>query len=588
MKEHFNLSKSVKVLYSEKPISERVIKNFFKVVCNKDGNFLSHLDTKVFYGDLVYSYRFFRTKSEPSFLKGSKFEEIKFGFCFVVEYRNYIFINSKYCQLNKENLEMIGKTISFSKFSEFLSDENTEFQKLSLKNTSVLSSAIINRDIEGNDLERTFSPIYASKNIVKSCKIRNEMGAFSQNLVSSRLTNYSSKSGINDYLNWCKKIIDFVLIEKKPSSYLKNFSSPVKYEDKRDELVLESIMFDLRAIQDLNLVFLNECNQEISASEISRKYNRTFELLPQDDHPESYVAKIDGSTFLKVKKLKKKIKITISNDLIVKVDTEDGESIIDFTNILVNNSIITFEDIKYSYYAETLFTDTYLVNNKSNFLDNFITLKELNETKSEKGELFEDQVSFDESSVFGVLEKQLDEEYNYIFCDDLGTEYADFIACKKNKIGFYHAKSSNTIFSASAFHDVVGQALKNLSYVSDLKNIRLDEEDGAKNFITKKDVWKRKYVNNKVKTNIDRLRKPRNANTDEEVERGIDFLKKVNSNGQTIRVVAIVVDFISKEKMAKEIMKNTNKELKQILWILSSFISACQELNLIPQIICKE
>ncbi|WP_430617609.1 hypothetical protein IGI86_003378 [Enterococcus sp. AZ188] len=211
MKEHFNLSKSVKVLYSEKPISERVIKNFFKVVCNKDGNFLSHLDTKVFYGDLVYSYRFFRTKSEPSFLKGSKFEEIKFGFCFVVEYRNYIFINSKYCQLNKENLEMIGKTISFSKFSEFLSDENTEFQKLSLKNTSVLSSAIINRDIEGNDLERTFSPIYASKNIVKSCKIRNEMGAFSQNLVSSRLTNYSSKSGINDYLNWCKKIIDFVL-----------------------------------------------------------------------------------------------------------------------------------------------------------------------------------------------------------------------------------------------------------------------------------------------------------------------------------------------------------------------------------------
>ncbi len=588
VKEHFNLSKSVKVLFSEQTITKSKIDKFFKVACNRTGNFLPDFETKVSYGDLVYSFRIFRTKGEPSFLSGSKYEEQKFGFCLIVEYKKYIFINSKYCHLNKENLEMIGQTIPFNEFSDFLSNEQTEFQKINLKNTSVLPTAIVNRSLEGNDLARIFSPIYASKNIVRSCKIKNEMGAFSQSLSSSRLTNYSSKSDLNDYLDWCKKIIDFVVTEKTPSNYLKNFSSPIKYEDEREKLVPESIMFDLRPLQDLDLSFIDGKNQDIDILKIFDIYNKTFELNIDNNYIDSFIASVDEDTILIVKKLKKKLKIKISTDIKVRMDAEEGESEIDFESLLVANSIVTFEDIKYSYYAETLFIDNYLVNNKSSFLDNFIVLDGLNKTTSEKGSFTIGQKSFAENSVFGVLEKYLDKDYTYIFCDDLGTEYADYIACKKNNIGFYHAKSSKALFSASAFHDVVGQALKNLSYISDLTNITLDEQDNPRNLVTKKEVWKRTYNTDGIKTDICRLRKPKNVNPDEEVQKGIELIRKANSNGQTTRVVALVVDFISKEKMAEEINKNTNKELKQILWILSSFISACQELNLIPQILCKK
>ncbi|MGP5429794.1 hypothetical protein ACTXNW_10165 [Enterococcus malodoratus] len=588
VKEHFNLSKSVKVLFSDQTVTKSKINKFFKVACNRTGNFLPDFETKISYGDLVYSFRIFRTKGEPSFLSGSKYEEQKFGFCLIVEYKKYIFINSKYCQLNKENLEMIGQTIPFNEFSDFLSNEQTEFQKINLKNTSVLPTAIVNRSLEGNDLARIFSPIYASKNIVRSCKIKNEMGAFSQSLSSSRLTNYSSKSDLNDYLDWCKKIIDFVVTEKTPSNYLKNFSSPIKYEDERDKLLPESIMFDLRPLQDLDLSFIDEKNQEIDILKIFDIYNKTFELNIDNNYIGSFIASIDEDTILTVKKLKKKLKIKISTDIKVRMDTEEGESEIDFESLLVANSIVTFEDIKYSYYAETLFIDNYLVNNKSSFLDNFIVLDGLNKTTSEKGSFSTGQKSFAENSVFGVLENYLDKDYTYIFCDDLSTEYADYIACKKNNIGFYHAKSSKALFSASAFHDVVGQALKNLSYISDLTNITLDEQDNPRDLVTKKEVWKRTYNTDGIKTDICRLRKPKNVNLDEEVQKGIELIRKANSNGQTTRVVALVVDFISKEKMAEEINKNTNKELKQILWILSSFISACQELNLIPQILCKK
>lgn len=55
---------------------------------------------------------------------------------------------------------------------------------------------------------------------------------------------------------------------------------------------------------------------------------------------------------------------------------------------------------------------------------------------------------------------------DYLVCDDLGNELADFIAFDKDpkRVVLVHAKvaSTNSNVSASAFHDVCGQAIKNL------------------------------------------------------------------------------------------------------------------------------
>lgn len=581
--EQFNLSKSVKVLYSKGKVLKKDLKTFFDQACNKNGRFLGSED-KIENEGVVYSFRFFKKNVEPSFLNGSRYEEEKFGYCLVVEYQNYILISSKYCSLNEKKLKLIGQIIPFSDFSKFLPDENTEFQKVNLKNTSVLPSAITNRSIEGNDLARTFSPVYASKNIVRSCKMENAMGAFSQNLTSSRLTNYTGKSNLNEFLKWCKGLIDFVTEERDVFNYLNNFSFSVKYEEERDSLMPDSIMFDLRYLPDSEYTFFDESGEKIEVSKILKVYSSTFELF-YDKKRDVYFAEIDEQTNITVQKLKSKIKITISNK--ITVEDEDGEK--NFEEILADNSIIIFEDIKYSYYAKTLFVDTYLVNNKRSFLDNFIVIDDLDDTNSEKGNISEEAVNFDDASVFGVLEKYLNEQdYTYIFCDDLGTEYADFIACSENTIGFYVAKSSKSLFSASAFHDVVGQALKNLSYISNLENIVLDERNNPRKLTTKKEVWSRKYKNNKIETKINRLRKPQSDDINTDVTNGIELVRKANSSGQTIKKVVLVVDFISKKQLEQEIDDNTNKELKQVLWILSSFISSCQELSLVPQILCKE
>ncbi|WP_371435198.1 DEAD/DEAH box helicase [Polaromonas sp.] len=60
-------------------------------------------------------------------------------------------------------------------------------------------------------------------------------------------------------------------------------------------------------------------------------------------------------------------------------------------------------------------------------------------------------------------------EIETLVCDDLGTECADFVAVNftTRQLAFIHAKvGSSSGISASAFHDVVSQALKNLVYLS--------------------------------------------------------------------------------------------------------------------------
>jgi superfamily II DNA or RNA helicase len=61
-----------------------------------------------------------------------------------------------------------------------------------------------------------------------------------------------------------------------------------------------------------------------------------------------------------------------------------------------------------------------------------------------------------------------------LVCDDLGTECADFVAAnfKSRQLALIHAKAgTGTKISASAFHDVVAQAMKNLVYLTNRAEI---------------------------------------------------------------------------------------------------------------------
>lgn len=201
--------------------------------------------------------------------------------------------------------------------------------------------------------------------------------------------------------------------------------------------------------------------------------------------------------------------------------------------------------------------------------------------KSEKGIFNQNSVNFSDDSIFDILEKRLRGlEYTDIICDDLGNERADYIAFDENRLGFFHAKykqvdSDRGKKSASALHDVVSQALKNLVFLDNIENINLEQ--------TYQHKWLEKYKNNNIQTQINRIRE--SANSSNSI---VERIKETNRQINVQKYMVLVVNFISKSEISDYIQNpSTNTQIQQIVWLLSSFISTCQEMNIIPQIICK-
>lgn len=98
--------------------------------------------------------------------------------------------------------------------------------------------------------------------------------------------------------------------------------------------------------------------------------------------------------------------------------------------------------------------------------------------ESEKGEPVKG--GWDSKSVFGIIDKLAGPSSNEIpdmsryfnnlellVCTDLQTEPCDFIALQDDRLAFIHGKvGRGNVRSASVFHEVVGQAIKNVLYLA--------------------------------------------------------------------------------------------------------------------------
>lgn len=99
--------------------------------------------------------------------------------------------------------------------------------------------------------------------------------------------------------------------------------------------------------------------------------------------------------------------------------------------------------------------------------------------KSEKGssKLLAGSNQWHKDTLFGLIarggigyaDKVLERTFcfDYVLCDDLGNEIADFIAIDeaKKKIALIHVKAGKSKLSASSFQEICGQAVKNLDYL---------------------------------------------------------------------------------------------------------------------------
>lgn len=611
---------NVKIIKAKDKITEPEWNDFFNSACHKrNGKY--KLTEKKKESDFIYYSKVFKIQSEPSFITDSRLLETKYGYCTILKYKEYILINSKFCSLNKEVIKIIGTELSFEEFTKYFTKDTAEFEKITLSNSSIMSG-IRSRIIEGQKLQENFRPIYSSKHVLKAFRVLQDGVVFSQSPSTSKLNYRNGKLNVEKYIDWCKTIIDSINTNNS-SKYFDNFAKPVDIS-KMEELVPKIIFIDLNFLKDYeDLRFITRQEQvEIKTNYIFKYYNGLFELqnlenskyiidyncnFPNDimdiskiklnkQYPSSSqkitykrenrenriedLIKPSKSKQLKINKNKKTITYHIE-DIDVFYKYEDDNKEITLKELIENNSTILFDNSQFFYYKKTLFQDSQLQD--SGFLRYFLEENNMINANSEKGTFMQKSVNFSYDSIFYILEKRLDDSgYTDIICDDLGNELADFIAFDKNRLGFFHAKykhvdSGRGKKSASVLHDVVSQALKNLGFLDNIENENIDLDNTYQN------KWLKKYKNNEVTTDIERIRKSATSN-DSIVRR----LKETNRQINVQKYMVLVVNFISKSEISDYIQnQSTNTQIQQIVWLLSSFISTCQEMNIIPQIICK-
>lgn len=238
-----------------------------------------------------------------------------------------------------------------------------------------------------------------------------------------------------------------------------------------------------------------------------------------------------------------------------------------------------FDSPNYSYYSKSCFEDKHLINNIPSILNIFDDSYNFSGTCSEKEKPHATNLNrFPTNSLFRKVEDQYCAAHNIVICDDMNDEWADHIAIDSNSaipsISFIHSKFTvKDTYGASAFHDVVAQALKNIGRTQAEKQLFKNKYDNE---------WCKKYES----TNISRVTGAQNW---QDIELALDA---VNQNPNSMKKIVLATPFLSKAKLTTELNKlaSGNKckpHYVQLIWLINTFISSCKDFGVQAHILCK-
>ncbi|HDR7869741.1 TPA: hypothetical protein QCY24_003444 [Bacillus wiedmannii] len=558
---------------------------FINISRHKSGAYIAReiKKTSLTHTDLTYSLCIFKFKAKPNFLDihGPE-EEVKYAYLLIVEYSNMLIVNKKNISALNSFLKDYITDVEYTTISRLFLNDKSSFEKLSMLNMDISNNSVRKRNIEANDLKSSFSPIYSSKYIINNLRVKDNENRISLALNTSKINKLGKKVSIEDYFSWGIDIVNRIESFEFNESYLDNFSIPISNQEQLKELQPASILFlfnDL--LEELEseefeevTYYMPEKNKErkLNFQKYLSEFDTYFEINFNIQNTNTYPILNSADKKLKIKK--NKASITISSKKLKNIIIKFANKKINLLDYINQNQcfIITFSEIDYVYSNKKLFKDSKLLGNLTSFLEvlkPYVALKDIN---SEKGKYYLTATDFDTDSLFYFVENTLAPDVDYLFCDDLGNEFADFISITDSKsICYYHAKNGSSLLSASDFQIVIGQALKNIG------NMHMSISDLERKLTR----WEEKISD----TNI-----PLKRIGDSVKKGGESFIRTINSPNST-KEIYIVVNFLSKSNLevALDNLKHGRScrhQTIQILWLLSSFISTCKELGIMVHITC--
>lgn len=436
---------------------------------------------------------------------------------------------------------------------------------------------IRSRSFEAKDLNGVLSLHSAGRSIPSYIKVK-DAGRKMSLSSTGRLVEDSERINIDDLALWASFQINLLESNNEKDSFLDNFAKHVDFKEVVDKYDPTAILLEYHAIHDQIEVTETPIFKKLRNGQYSKICDKRRSIIFQELEKIHEITSIDSNRdgILGAGKLRKnQNRYSIRSLQLKKYYIDENGKKITLQNFINKNHLfsVTFTDPSYMYFMGNIYQNTSSISEIKNILDALDTSPKMDNVTSEKGTILPSSKNFSKHSLFYAIEKHHSKDH-YIFCDDLGDEWADHITInnKINCISFIHSKyKENSSTSASNLHDITGQAIKNL---------------GNMYFSKEKFLEKKLHLNGYYsKSNIHKVRKGNLDNLDTDLE---NLLKQYSLHRKCI----IACPFLSRQDMEKEFneLAAGNKvrgHIIQLLWILSSFIHAAKESGIIPIIYCK-
>ncbi|ENF7818301.1 hypothetical protein ABR157_004104 [Enterobacter soli] len=536
-----------------------------------------------------YSLRIFPTL-RPVYFIGEidgedKYQDKIYAFILILEFDNSIAIIKKSCANVSDCIERSFNLVSSNLLAGTFNDSDVLFQKISTRTITNSDKAIRNRSAESADLKGSYSTHAAGRSIPYYLKLR--QGAIIKTISGSgRLVEASQRVNFDEITAWSYNQLCLIRQGGGIKDFLNSFAKQKDLSEVLNSTVPNALLIESTslyeklqsegAILKYKLPDGTDCIlNETQINHLLRKLEKVYEIKPD----------LTIRAPLGKAKIRKNNKtLTIDSTILKKIKVSYNSKDITLQSFILKNGFysITFNDPCYMYFMGNCFEDSSGISEINNILEMLVPKANIKNVSSEKGVLARGMTKFSNDSMFDVVEN-IHNGDDYIFCDDLGNEWADHITFNKTEsyICFIHSKHGDKSTSASKLHDVVGQGIKNLGY---MYFNTADFTDKVKNKLNRNyiGVYKKKSIPTKIK----KIRKGNKNN--KEIKKYLDALFK---DVKLHRKCILSCSFLSKDEIEREFnnlrrKKPVRPHVTQLLWILSSFSHAVKEANAVPIIYC--
>lgn len=541
---------------------------------------------------------FMYEQSPTFFLEDSAVHETICGFILLVEYRSHVAIFKSRLELPSEFVRTYLQRVSADRVDSAVARQGAVFEKIRLRNMSVSRFAMRNKTFEADDLRDVVGTAGSNRYAPQTYSVRSDTGHFSTTPNTGRIAQRSDRVDYESLVDYAKLVIDDLADGAAvPAAFIRNFARPISLESLDDNT--RPVIFavdvagigeaihdrrDIRLVRDVGGHHVALSNVEVDA--ILSDLATAFEVQGDEKLLDLLRAgeRVGAIALNKSRIALRYLQLPLCAE--VEVESCDHPLGQDPDRMTIrryldrtDSFIVLFDQLNLAYIHGTLFRDDAIVGGGATFLRYLRPEALLVPVTSETGAFTVPQTTFDADSTFGVVIARVAEGDDILICDDLGDEWADFIGVNNGRtpprITFYHAKHGPLSLGASPFHVSVSQAMKNLRRM----NLAADEID------QKMAGWQTTYNNGGVATSIPRIIRGDAATLQDEIARA-------RIAPDTTRRVFIVTSSLSRQAVENALAAITGGEAPdpyfvQLYWLLSSFFSACTDMNANGYVSCR-